>query len=78
MGLAHRKIRTRYARVLKTATWSEEELRELGGNLARLTRGWAQQKTQIEARLAWDGVAYLATLGYDAEAFELPDEAETD
>lgn len=65
------RIRSRYWKVLNAPVWTEEEISELGYNLAVGIKAWMKLRQTVERRLAWDVTAYLASRG--AEVVFTPD-----
>lgn len=62
-ALVKSKLRNKYSRLINTPEWSQDEIRELGRNLKTSVKGWANKRTVVMRRLAWNPIAYIAGIG---------------
>lgn len=66
MDYVKRRLASRYRRLLASPDWGEDELTDLGYSLSTRVLASCNRKAMVADMLAWDGLAYLASI--DAEA----------
>lgn len=66
------RLKRKYSKILNSPDWTLEEIEALGGNLRKEIEDWRNVKLNLNRRVAWNAIAYIASIDH-SRCFVLSD-----